>query len=133
MVRRQAYLDEQSSGDSFVVHPASPETTSASIPAFVSLSDAGDTHQSVDMFIPQWRSELEPIQEPSRRRSSLTNPDVSSPLPSSMDVFGESIDSLDVWADQCVFQSIKKNTTPRCTKRKSAPSSLIASCGSKQA
>ena len=117
MVRLQEYLDEQSSNDSFIVHPASPETQRGSMQSFLSPSDANDARQSTELFIPQWTSELEPIQEQSRRRSSLTNPDVSSPLPLSMDVFGESVGSLDVWAEEDVFQSSRKT---RNSKRRSS-------------
>ena len=94
MVLFQEYLDESSSQDSFVVTPVSPNNSSVRM-------NHSNTH---DSFIPQWTSELETIQE-RPRRLSLTSPNVSSPLPLSMDVFGEDLDSLDAWAEEDVFQS----------------------------
>ena len=107
MVLLREHLNEQSTKDSFIVKPiASPKRRRST--GSHSLDGLNVTLHSIESFGTQWMTELETIKE-KPRRLSWTHPDISSPQPLSMDVFGESLNSLDVWADEDVFQSPRKN------------------------
>ena len=99
MVLLQGYIEEPVGQDSFVVQPPSAYKQKA-----FRRSSIGSTAS----FHSSQTSSLDTIQEHSRKLHR-TNPDIVSPSQLSMDVFGENLDSLDVWAEEDVFHSTRKH------------------------
>ena len=99
MVLLQGYIEEPAGQDSFIIQPPSAYKQQA-----FRRSSIGSTAS----FRSSQTSSLDTIQEQSRKLHR-TNPDIVSPSQLSMDVFGENLDSLDVWAEEDVFHSTKKH------------------------
>ena len=121
MVLAQGYINEQATQQAFIVYNGSQPFTQSSTKIFDSLRSS----ESLESFIPQWSSSLDTIQEGSKRLSR-TNPNLSPPSPFSLDVFGENLDSIDVWAEADVFLSSRKNHH-RFQRRSSSSSSDVTS------
>ena len=100
MVLAQGYINEPSAQDAFIVQ-STPDKRRAFQEYSMNPSGSGN-------FGGFQTPSLDTIPEQSRRLHR-TSPNVSSPSPFSMDVFGENVDSLDVWAEEDVFHSSRKH------------------------
>lgn len=99
MVLVQGYIEEPAGQDSFILQPPSTDKRRTFKQSSMNPTSSFSSSQ---------RSTLNTIHEPSRKLHRTT-PDVTSPVPFSMDVFGENLDSLDVWAEEDVFHSTRKH------------------------